>query len=99
MSDFMGRWVTVNVDAPRDLRAGLRAAIDDDGCIWVWAGLIADRAIVLVLAAFDDEPLLLNGGAEYIRLPWMRKNIAPAFDNGAEVLDAITRRVASVAYQ
>lgn len=92
-----GRWVTMHLpeEAMRgfeNLLPGLRACIDDEGEIWAWCGLIQDRTVALMLASGDEEPFLFDGGEEYLRLSWMRENLA-IDETGKALADLVEKRV------
>jgi hypothetical protein len=92
----MFRWVKTDVPGAAekfpDLLPGLRAAVDTEGTIWAWSGLLTDRAIAVLLAAADDEPFLIDGGNEYLRLSWMQQNLA-LDEAGTELATLLEARV------
>ena len=92
----MFRWFKTDVpsaaDKYPDLLPGLRVAVDTEGTIWAWAGLLTDRGIAVLLAAADDEPFLIDGGNEYLRLSWMQQNLA-LDEAGTELATLLESRV------
>ncbi|MFZ9959388.1 MAG: hypothetical protein ACO3GP_03260 [Candidatus Limnocylindrus sp.] len=92
----MFNWVQIKANDATDefgaLLPGLRAAVDTEGEIWAWCGLLIDRAIALMLASSDDEPFLIDGGTEYLRLSWMRENLA-VDESGKQLAQTIEARV------
>ncbi len=87
-----GQAVPAGVDV-----SALRAGMDGDGTIWAWAGLFLPSYLALMLAVYDDEPVLLDDGKEYLRLSWMRSNLARCDESMqlADIVGQIVRRMAT----
>jgi hypothetical protein len=88
------RWVAVKPVGRGDkhLLPGLRAGIDKDGTVWAWAGLLQSKAVSLLMAADDGEPLVLDGGEPYLRTAWMRENLVTE-PRCSELLDLLEMQV------
>lgn len=81
-----------------DLLPGLRAAVDDDGEVWAWAGLLIDKGAAMLLAASDGEPFVLDAGNTYLRLSWMEANlIADGDTTGVELAKMVRQNVVRAA--
>lgn len=74
------------------LEPGLRAGIDEHGDVWAWAGLMSSKTVALVIAAEDGEPFIVDGDQEYLRVRWMRLQLA-ADPLGCALMDVIESQV------